>query len=163
MSDDDKDASLREHLLYVLRGGGAHISFDDALKDFPLALINKRADGVPYTPWHLVEHMRIAQWDILEFSRSASHVSPAWPEGYWPEKTAEADEATWRASLEAFRKDLRAFEALVEDTSTDLYARIPHGDGQTILREALLVADHNAYHTGALVALRRALEAVGEG
>jgi hypothetical protein len=163
MSDDDKDRLLREHLLYLLRGGGAHISFDDALKDFPLALINKKTDGVPYTPWHLIEHMRIAQWDILEFSRSASHVSPAWPEGYWPDKAAEADEETWRASVEAFREDLRVFEELVEDSSTDLYARIPHGEGQTVLREALLVADHNAYHTGALVVLRRALEAAGEG
>jgi hypothetical protein len=162
MSADDKDRALREHLLYLLRGGGAHISFDDALKNFPVALINKRVDGVPYTAWHVVEHMRIAQWDILEFSRSAAHVSPKWPEGYWPEKSAEADEAAWSASIEAFRKDLRAMEELVEDSSTDLYARIPHGTGQTILREALLVADHNAYHTGVLVTLRRALEAVVE-
>ena len=160
---DDKDRLLREHLLYLLRGGGAHITFDDAVKDFPVALINKRVNGVPYTAWHVVEHMRIAQWDILEFSRTASHVSPPWPEGYWPDKSAEAGEATWRASIEAFRKDLRAVEELIADASTDLYARIPHGDGQTVLREALLVADHNAYHTGTLVALRRALEAAGEG
>jgi hypothetical protein len=163
MSADDKDILLREHLLYLLRGGGAHISFDDAVEDFPVALINKRADGVPYTAWHVVEHMRIAQWDILEFSRTSAHVSPAWPEGYWPDKAAEADETAWRASIEAFRKDLRAIAELVEDPSTDLYARIPHGTGQTILREALLVADHNAYHTGVLVTLRRALEDGSEG
>jgi hypothetical protein len=133
---------LREHLLYLLRGGGAHIKFDEAVKDFPAELINRKAEGVPYTPWQLLEHMRIAQWDILEFSRSASHVSPEWPEGYWPDKSIEAGD---------------------EDPATDLYAPVPHGEGQTILREALLVADHNAYHLGALVTLRRALEAARGG
>ena len=162
MADDgNKDKTLREHLLYLLRGGGAHISFEEVLKDFPAELINGKAEGVPYTPWHLLEHMRIAQWDILEFSRSASHVSPKWPDEYWPDKSKEASAGDWRASVESFREDLRAVEALVEDPSTDLYARIPHGDGQTILREALLVADHNAYHLGALVTLRRALEDAG--
>ena len=159
MSADDKDKALREQLLYLLRGGGAHIGFEDAIKDLPVALINRKTAGTSYTPWQLVEHMRIAQWDILEFSRSASHVSPDWPEGYWPDKSIEADESAWRKSIEAFRADLQELEALVADASTDLYARIPHGDGQTILREALLVADHNAYHTGVLVTIRRALEA----
>jgi hypothetical protein len=156
---DDRDRSLREHLLYLLRGGGAHIKFDEALKDFPVELYNARAAGVPYTPWQLLEHMRLAQWDILEFSRSAAHVSPDWPEGYWPDKTKEAGEDDWRQSVERFNEDLRQMEALVEDESGDLYTRIPHGTGQTLLREALLVADHNAYHLGALVTLRRALEA----
>jgi len=159
MSADDKDRLLREHLLYLLRGGGAHIKFEEAVKDFPVGLVNARAEGVPYTPWQLLEHMRIAQWDIVEFSRSAAHVSPEWPEGYWPDKTREAGEEDWRRSVEQFREDLRAMEALVEDRGQDLYAAIPHGDGQTLLREALLVADHNAYHLGALVTLRRALEA----
>ena len=163
MSEVDRDRVLREHVLYLLRGGGAHIKFDEAIGDFPLKLINARAEGVPYTPWHVLEHMRIAQWDILEFSRDASHVSPKWPEGYWPDKNKEAGEDDWRKSVEAFSEDLRALEALIEDPSTDLYARIPHGDGQTILREALLVADHNAYHLGVLVTLRRALEAAREG
>src|SRR5689334_21071123 len=153
MSDADRDRALREHVLYVLRGGGAHIKFDEALGEFPLSLINARADGVPYTAWHLLEHMRIAQWDILEFSRDASHVSPAWPEGYWPEKSKDASEDDWRRSVESFRSDLKELEALLEDSSTDLTARIPHGDGQTVLREALLVADHNTYHLGALVTL----------
>jgi hypothetical protein len=161
VSSDGKDQALREHLFYLLRGGGAHIKFDEVVKDFPVGLVNGRAAGVPYTPWQLLEHMRIAQWDILEFSRSASHVSPKWPDEYWPDKTKEASADDWRASVESFREDLRAVEALVEDPSTDLYARIPHGDGQTILREALLVADHNAYHLGALVTLRRALEDAG--
>ncbi len=159
MTDEDKDRLLREHLLYLLRGGGAHIKFEEAVKDFPAELVNARAEGVPYTPWQLLEHMRIAQWDILEFSRSAAHVSPKWPEGYWPEEGLAADEEDWRRSVESFRADLRALEALVEDEANDLYARIPHGTGQTLLREVLLVADHNAYHLGALVTLRRALEA----
>jgi DinB superfamily len=162
VSDDDKDRALREHLLYLLRGGGAHIHFEEALKDFPAGLINAKAEGVPYTPWHLLEHMRIAQRDILEFSRSASHVSPRWPEGYWPDKGKEASADDWQKSIEAFRADLRAMQELVEDAATDLYARIPHGEGQTILREALLVADHNAYHLGVLVTLRRVLEAEAE-
>ncbi len=159
MSYDEKDRALREHLLYLLRGGGAHIDFDDALKDFPAELFNARAAGVPYTPWHLLEHMRIAQWDILEFSHTAAHVSPDWPEGYWPDKTQEASADDWQRSVESFRADLRRMEALVEDESNDLYAAIPHGTGQTLLREVLLVADHNAYHLGALVTLRRTLEA----
>jgi hypothetical protein len=162
MNADEKDRSLREHLLYLLRDGGAHIKFDEVVEDFPVELVNGRAAGVPYTPWQLLEHMRIAQWDILEFSRSASHVSPKWPDEYWPDKSKEASADDWRRSVESFREDLRAMEALVGDPSTDLYARIPHGDGQTILREALLVADHNAYHLGALVTLRRALEDAGD-
>jgi hypothetical protein len=156
---DDKDRSLREHLLYLLRGGGAHIKFEEAINGFPAEFFNARAEGVPYTPWQLLEHMRIAQWDILEFSRSAAHVSPRWPEGYWPEEGVGADEDDWHRSVERIQSDLRALEALVEDPANDLYAAIPHGTGQTLLREALLVADHNAYHLGALVTLRRALEA----
>ena len=159
MSAEDTDRSLREHLLYLLRGGGAHIGFEEAIKDFPAELVNARAAGVPYTPWQLLEHMRVAQWDILEFSRSAAHVSPRWPEGYWPEEGVGADEEAWSRSVGRFQADLREMEALVEDRGQDLYASIPHGEGQTLLREALLVADHNAYHLGALVTLRRALEA----
>ena len=155
----DRDRSLREHVLYLLRGGGAHVGFEEALLDFPAELYNARAAGVPYTPWQLLEHMRVAQWDILEFSRSAAHVSPEWPEGYWPDEGKEAAGDDWRQSVEGFRADLRAVEALVEDEARDLHARIAHGEGQTLLREALLVADHNAYHLGALVTLRRALEA----
>ena len=163
MSADDKDRALREHLLYLLRGGGAHIKFEEVVKDFSVELINSKAAGVPYTPWQLLEHMRIAQWDILEFTRSASHVSPEWPEGYWPDRSMEAGEEDWRKSAERFREDLRAFEKLIADPSTDLYAPVAHGEGQTVLREALLVADHNAYHLGALVTLRRALEDGGGG
>jgi hypothetical protein len=153
----DKDAALREHVLYLLRGGGAHVHFDDVVKEFPHELVNRTIAGVPYTPWQVLEHMRIAQWDILEFSRDAAHVSPPWPEGYWADKDSEADADAWQGSVEAFRADLKALEELISDPAGDLYAPIPHGTGQTLLREALLVADHNAYHLGVLVVLKRAL------
>jgi len=155
----DKDRSLREHLLHLLRGGAAHINFDDAVKDFPEELFNAKADGVPYTPWQLLEHIRIAQWDIIEFSRDAAHVSPPWPSGYWPADGSEADRAAWDKTVEAIRAGLGRMAGMVEDPATDLHAPIAHGTGQTVLREALLVADHNAYHLGALVTLRRVLEA----
>lgn len=149
------DDFLRAHLLYLLRGGGAHIDFESVIADFPLELINRRIEHMPYTTWHLLEHMRIVQWDILEFSRKPNHISPAWPEGCWPSTESNADAEAWSSSVGAFRSDLKAMQLLVRDKSTDLFAPIPHGDGQSILREALLVADHNAYHLGALVILKR--------
>jgi hypothetical protein len=153
-----KDEALREHLLELLRGGSAHITFDDVIKDFPVAAINGRVAPIPYTPWQVLEHMRIAQLDILEFCRDATaHVSPPWPEGYWPEPAAEADEAAWRASVAAFNDDYERVVRLVNDPATDLYARVPDGQGQTFLREVLLVADHNAYHLGVLATLKRLL------
>lgn len=154
--DSDRDKLLREHVRYLLRGGGAHISFSHAVADFPTSLINTRLGNLPYTPWQVLEHMRIAQWDILEFSRNANHVSPEFPEGYWPRASEEADASSWQKSIGAFLSDLQAMEELVMHPETDLLAPIAHGDGQTILREALLVADHNAYHIGALMAMRKA-------
>lgn len=153
MSSNDRQ--LRDHLLQLLRGGDAHIHFDDLVSDFPVELINQKFDGVPYTAWQVLEHMRIAQWDILEFSRNAAHVSPPWPEGYWPAPDSVATADNWKESIESFRSDLRAMEELVESESVDLFAAIPHGSGQTILREALLVADHNAYHLGVLTLMKR--------
>jgi hypothetical protein len=150
-----KDQKLREHLLYLLRGGGAHIEFDSVIADFPVESINKKVEHVPYTAWQLLEHMRIVQLDILEFSRNPEHVSPAWPEGCWPSNDSDADAKAWSKSVAAFRADLEAMRMLVEDSTIDLFAPIAHGDGQTILREALLVADHNAYHLGVLVTLKR--------
>ncbi|HUA85441.1 MAG TPA: DinB family protein [Bryobacteraceae bacterium] len=148
---------LREHLLNLLKGGNAHADFDSAVKGLPVELRGKRPKGSPYSPWQLLEHLRIAQWDILEFSRDANHQSPKWPEGYWPKTPAPPTAGAWAKSVKQFRQDLTAMCALVEDPATDLFARIPHGDGQTVLREALLVADHNAYHLGQLVLLRRLL------
>jgi hypothetical protein len=158
----DNLASLREHLLYLLRGGGAHLNFDQAVADLPPNLRGARPPGVPHTPWRLVEHLRIAQWDILEFCRNPRHVSPQFPKGYWPAGDAPPNDAAWDRSLNAFRADRKAMQDLVVDPTTDLFARIPHGEGQTVLREALLVADHNAYHLGQLVVVRRALGAWSE-
>ena len=162
MANDQKDDSLRKHLLYLLRGGGAHLSFDDFINRFPADLCDRRIDGLPYTPWQVLEHMRLAQSDILEFSRDANHVSPEFPKGYWPRPDEVGSPALWQQTIEAFREDLRQMEALVEDPSTDLHAKIPHGDGQTILREALLTADHNAYHLGVLAVMARIVKTVPE-
>lgn len=156
----DTDKALREHVLYLLRGGGAHVDFETVVKDFPVELINKKVENIPYTAWQVLEHMRIAQWDILEFSRRADHVSPPWPKGYWPTDDIVPDAQAWNESVSAFRADLRAIEGLIEDPATDLFAPIAHGEGQTILREALLVADHNAYHLGVLVTIKRILGAM---
>lgn len=155
----DHDRMLRDHVLYLLRGGGAHLSFDQAVAGLPAKLLGAKPAGVPHTPWRLVEHMRLCQWDILEFSRNPRHTSPEFPEGYWPKGDAPPNAKTWESSIKAFRKDLKAMEKLVDDPNIDLFARIPHGDGQTILRESLLVADHNAYHLGQLVVIRRMLGA----
>jgi hypothetical protein len=151
--------ALREHLVNLIRGGHAHADFDTTIKNLPAALRGKRPKGAEHSPWEILEHLRIAQRDILEFSRNPRHKSPDWPSGYWPSSATPPDEKSWDKSVRAFRKDLKAMIALIEDTSTDLFATIPHGDGQTILREALLVADHNAYHLGELVLLRRLLGA----
>jgi hypothetical protein len=151
--------ALRDHLLYLLRGGGAHLDFDAAIADLPGELRGAKPACLPHTPWRLVEHMRLAQCDILEFSRNPKHVSPKFPDGYWPQGDAPADADTWDRSVAAFRADLCAMQDLVADSATDLFAPIPHGQGQTILREALLVADHNAYHLGQLVTIRRLLGA----
>lgn len=159
-TDKDRTApALREHVVYLLGGGGAHVSVDAALKGIPAGVRGRAPKGLPYSPWQLLEHMRIAQWDILEFTRDRSHVSPHWPDGYWPDTSAPPSEAGWRRSIAAFRRDVEAMKATVLDPATDLFARIPWGDGQTILREALLAADHNAYHVGQMVAVRRLLGA----
>jgi DinB family protein len=159
----DQSAALREHLLYLLRGGGAHLGFDQAIAGLPPELRGAKPAGAPHTPWRLLEHMRIAQWDILEFSRNPRHVSPSFPDGYWPSGDAPPDPGAWDRSVAAFQADLRAMQDLVADPSVDLFAPLPHGEGQTVLREALLVADHNAYHLGQLVLLRRALGTWLEG
>jgi DinB superfamily len=155
---DENDKSLREHLVDNLRGANAHISFDDFIKEFPAELCGKKIEGLPYTAWQVLEHMRIAQWDILEFSRNAKHASPKWPEGYWPKQAELGNEALWQETVKGYQQDLEQMEGLVADGSTDLFAKIPHGDGQTILREALLLADHNSYHLGALLVISRLLK-----
>jgi DinB family protein len=156
---DTQYKSLLEQLIDLLSGGGAHANYDDVVKGLSPKLRGARPGRFPHSPWMLLEHLRLAQWDILEFSRNSKHVSPEWPEGYWPKTEAPPNSAAWNRSIEEFRKDLRAMEDLVADPKTDLFARIPWGDGQTILKEALLLADHNAYHLGQFVDLRRLLGA----
>jgi len=159
MAKKNSSDALRQHLLDLLRGGNAHADFEAAVANLPSQLRGKKAAGAPYTAWQLLEHMRLAQWDILEFSRSAKHVSPPWPDGYWPKTAAPPSASAWNNSVRSFRADLKAMAKLVASPKSDLFARIPHGEGQTLLREALLVADHNAYHIGQLILLRRLLGA----
>jgi hypothetical protein len=154
-----EDDSVRKHVLALLRGSSAHISFDDFISGFPADLCNRHIDGLPYTPWQVLEHMRLALWDILEFSRDGNHVSPEFPKGYWPQPNEAGTTALWQETVDAFRNDLQQMQSLLDDPATDLHAKIPHGDGQTILREALVVADHNAYHLGVLAVMARILKA----
>jgi hypothetical protein len=149
---------LRIQLLELLRGGHAHMSFDDAVDDFPQDRINDFPSGVRYTPWHLLEHLRIAQWDILEFIRDPNHVSPAWPDEYWPPTEAKASPQEWQATLAGFRADHQALEAIVEDRETDLTGDLPHAPGYSVLREILVVSDHNAYHIGEFAILRQVMQ-----
>ena len=149
--------SLRMHIAALLTSGHAHVTFEQALESFPFSRAGEHPAGFEHTAWQLLEHLRIAQWDILEFSRDAGHVSPEFPSGYWPGSDGPANESEWDQSIARFRSDLAEMRALVENPSTGLFAPIPHGDGQTILREALLVADHNAYHLGQFIGLRRQL------
>jgi hypothetical protein len=153
----DPQRKLREHVLYLLRGGGAHLSFDKAVEGVPPQLRGAKADPVPHTPWRLLEHLRLAQWDILQFTIDPAHQSPEWPDGYWPNGDAPPDDAAWDRAVAAYRADSAAMQALVADPATDLFTPLPHGTGQTVLREALLVADHAAYHLGQLVVVRRLL------
>ncbi len=156
MSHDDQ---LRAHLLELLAGGRPHRFPTRPWLGCPATPRRCEPPGVPHTPWRLVEHMRIAQWDILRFSIDPGHVSPEFPRGYWPEGDVPPDSRAWDRSVASFRADLKAIEDLVADPKSDLFTPFPHGQGQTLLREALLVADHNAYHLGQLVTIRRLLGA----
>jgi hypothetical protein len=155
----DPHQSLREHILALLAGGQAHATFEDAIKDFPPKLRGTKPENFPHSPWMLLEHLRIAQHDILEFSRNEKHDSPKWPEGYWPTNPEPPSTDAWTKSVNQFKSDIEAMQELVKNPKTDLFAKFPWGDGQTILREALLVADHNAYHIAQLVDVRRLLGA----
>jgi len=153
------DKALRQHVIKLLKGGDAHVEFDRVVADFPADLQGKTPKGADHSAWELLEHLRIAQWDILDFSTNPAYKLLEWPKDYWPETAAPPDAKAWDKSVKAYGEDLKAMCALVEDEKTDLFAKIPHGDGQTILREALVVADHNSYHLGQLLLLRRLLGA----
>ena len=152
------DADLRSHLIALLEGGGAHITFADALKDFPTERAGIRPEGSPHSAWELLEHLRIAQADIVLFSASKDYVERKWPDGYWPSSPAPANRREWDASVESVNKDLARFIEMLQDETRDLFEPFPWGDGQTLLREALLIADHNSYHLGQLMLVRRMLE-----
>jgi hypothetical protein len=150
---------LRKQLVSLISEGHAHATFDQATKNLPANLRGKRPAGLPHSPWELLEHLRIAQWDILDFSRNPNYKEQKWPDDYWPKSPEPPSATAWDASVAAFHRDMQEICALIKDPATDLYAKIPHGSGQTILREAMLVADHNAYHVGQLVLVRQLLGA----
>lgn len=146
-----------DELVKLLNGGSAHATLDDALKGLPAELRGVKPDNMPYSIWQLLEHIRIAQWDMKEFSKDGNHQSPKWPEEYWPNDAQPADDDAWDNSIKQIEDDLAGFISLLK--TEDIYQQIPHGSGQTILREALQIADHNAYHIAEIVTLRRMLGA----
>lgn len=151
------DAALREHLCWLIREGHAHVAFEAAFGDVPESKRGIRPEGLPWSLWELLEHVRICQWDILAFSRSADHVSPPHPAGYWPASPEPPTPTAWDDAYAAVLADRAAMEQLIRDPRADLFAPFPWGDGQTLLREATLIADHNAYHLGQAIAVRRLL------
>src|SRR5690348_340855 len=148
---------LREQLISALKGDQSHLDFASAIADFPDHLRGAKPPGAPHSAWQLLEHLRIAQHDILEFSRNPKYKSPQWPEGYWPAEETPIDGDAWNASVKAFQKDWRTFSKLIQDEKEDLFQPFAHGDGQTLLREALVLAAHNSYHLGQLVFLKKLL------
>jgi hypothetical protein len=153
------ETAIRARVAKALSWGEAHIEWKDALKDFPAKKRGAKPKGASHSAWQLLEHARIAQWDILEFSRNPKHVSPDFPAGYWPKTAAPPSDVVWEKSIKSFFSDRAAMEALVADPKSDLLAPIPGASGQTLLREALLLADHNSYHLGQLLLVRRLLGA----
>lgn len=153
------DDALRDQLCWLLDGGGAHVSFEKAVSDLSTDDQGRRPASLPYSPWEVLEHMRIAQWDIVRFCQEPAHESPEWPAGYWPQGVAPPDEQSWTRSVAMFQQDLATLREMVTDSQRDPAAPLPAGEPYTLLREVLLVADHNAYHLGQLVAVRRALGA----
>jgi len=157
MMASDHDKALREHIHLLLAGGSAHVDFEQAISGVLKKHRGAKPANIPHTPWRLLEHMRIAQEDIVDFCTNPGYEQKEWPAGYWPKGDGPENDAEWEKSIEEFRRDLKRMQELVKNSGTDLFSKIPWGDGQTYLREALLVADHNAYHLGELVAVRRAL------
>jgi len=153
------DQSLRKHLIELLDGGHAHATFDKIVGDFPAELRGEVPQGLPHSAWMLLEHLRITQWDILDFSRNPKYKELKWPEDYWPKEPSPPSADAWNQSIKSFHDDLEAMKKLINDPKTDLFAKIPWGDTQTILREAMLAATHNSHHLGQLIDVRRLLRA----
>jgi len=157
-SNKSENAALVDNLINLLNKGNAHVSLNDALKNIPFDILGKKPRNLPYSLWQIAEHIRIAQADILEFSRGANYQSPKWPEGYWPEKTKPSSEKEWEKCVQQIKKDRKNFINLLKDSSENLFNVFEYGNGQTLLREALVLADHNSYHTGEIIILRRLLD-----
>jgi hypothetical protein len=155
----ENEKLLRKQLVSLMTEANAHATFEHAVENLPTRVRGQRPDGLPHSPWELLEHLRFTLWDILDFSRNAAYAEKKWPDDYWPKSPEPPSDTAWDESVEAFQKDLKAMCDLVSDPDVDLFAKIPHGDGQTILREAMLVADHNAYHVGQLILVRQLLGA----
>lgn len=153
---------IRKQLIKFLRGGHAHASFEEAVASFPTNKINEQAPNSTYTPYRLLEHIRITQWDILDFIRNPNYKYMEWPKDYWPPKGKKATKAGWQKTIRDFKRDLAELIKIVQSPKTDLYRKIPHGEGQTILREALLVIDHNTYHIGEFCILREVMQTWGK-
>jgi len=151
------DQSLRKHLVELLDGAQAHATFDNVIENFPANHRGETPKGLPHSAWMLLEHIRISQQDILDFSRNPKHKPLKWPDNYWPKSASPPDAKAWDKSVKSFHEDLDAMKELVRDAKTDLFAQIPRGEGQTILREALLLADHNSHHLAQLIDVRRLL------
>jgi hypothetical protein len=160
---NQETGSIRRHVDNLLRMEGAHIAFDDGVADFPRAMRGAKPAGAPHSAWELLEHMRLAQEDILDFCRNPEYKDRTFPNDYWPPTEAPATDEDWENAVQQFQRDLTEMRALVADAAIDLLARIPHGQGQTVLQQALLVADHNAYHLGQLVFLGKMMEAQAAG
>lgn len=153
------DKNLIDNLIDLIAKGNAHASLDNALEDMPFSLLGERPNNLPYSIWQLAEHIRIAQWDILEFSKNAKHVSPKWPDEYWPKEIKPQSESAWESCVDAIKAGRKEFINLIENAGDDLYKPFKHGDGQSLLKEALVLADHNSYHTGEIIIIRRLLNA----
>jgi hypothetical protein len=150
---------LVKNLVDLIEKGNAHISFDKALKNMPFALLGEKPGNLPYSIWQITEHIRIAQWDLLEFSRNPNHVSPEWPDGYWPKESSPELEESWKQCIHQIQKDRASFIELIKNAGDKLYEPFEHGTGQSLLKEALVLADHNSYHTGEIIVVRRLLNA----
>lgn len=151
--------TLVKNIVDLIEEGNAHVSLDDALKNIPFSLLGERPGKLPYSIWQLVEHVRIAQWDLLEFSRNAKYVSPKWPDDYWPKEAAPKSEADWKKCIKQINADRKSFIELVQNAGENLYKPFEHGSGQSLLKEALVLADHNSYHTGEIIVIRKLLNA----
>lgn len=156
--DKNEKKIIIEELVKLIETGNAHVSLNETVADLPAKLRTEIPGDLPYSIWQLIEHIRIAQWDIVEFSLSSAHKSPKWPDEYWVSNPESVDDVSWQKSISAIEEDRQRFFKLLQDPSTDLYSKIPHGDGQTIFREALLIADHTSYHLGEILVLRRLLK-----